>query len=174
MIIFAEIIDQPSSGEYDEKIYDHQSPWNSQTWTYIKFTNADHDEWCGVFRGQGRDVALAAHQQEVIVLTSDYAWRLRQQDGTVLELEDRPSYRNLTIAPSGEIVISDYYHIWRINGTLKTLIPIPSPVQMDLIQFKNWSGNVLRIACDEFMSGRHLELELDAASWKIELKSDLQ
>ena len=35
MIIEAKIINQPESGQYLEKIYDIQSPWNSQEWTWI-------------------------------------------------------------------------------------------------------------------------------------------
>ena len=33
MIKEAEIIDQPSSREYEEKIYDIPSSWNTQEWT---------------------------------------------------------------------------------------------------------------------------------------------
>ena len=45
MIIEGQIINRPYSGEYGERIYDNNSPWNSQGWTYIKFTNDDCSEW---------------------------------------------------------------------------------------------------------------------------------
>lgn len=42
MIIEGQIINRPYSGEYEERIYDNNSPWNSQNWTSIKFTNEDY------------------------------------------------------------------------------------------------------------------------------------
>jgi hypothetical protein len=39
MISTAEIINLPYSGQYEEKIYDISSPWNSQEWTWVKFIN---------------------------------------------------------------------------------------------------------------------------------------
>jgi len=44
MIIKAEIIDQPYSGQYKEKIYDISSQWNSQMWTWVKFFDEDYTE----------------------------------------------------------------------------------------------------------------------------------
>lgn len=37
VITKAEIIYQPSSGQYKERIYDITSSWNSQNWTWVKF-----------------------------------------------------------------------------------------------------------------------------------------
>lgn len=59
MIIDVNIVNQPLSGEYEEWIYDISSQWNSQKWTWIKFTNDDFYEWCGEFRGEARGVALS-------------------------------------------------------------------------------------------------------------------
>jgi hypothetical protein len=41
MVIDADIINQPYSGQYKERVYDNDSPWNSQGWTWVKFTNDD-------------------------------------------------------------------------------------------------------------------------------------
>lgn len=76
MIIKAEVINQPYSGEYNERIYDISSPWNSQSWAWIKFTNEDLTEWCGNFRGFPRDVAVSKKYNSVLVLTSDYLFKL--------------------------------------------------------------------------------------------------
>lgn len=51
MINQAQIINQPYSGEYDEKIYNLRSKCNSRDWTWVKFTNEDYTEWCGQFQG---------------------------------------------------------------------------------------------------------------------------
>lgn len=42
MIIKADIITQPSSGQYKERIYDIPSTWNSHDWTWVKFLNEDN------------------------------------------------------------------------------------------------------------------------------------
>lgn len=38
-VIDAQIVNQPLSGEYEDRIYDISSHWNSQKWNWIKFTN---------------------------------------------------------------------------------------------------------------------------------------
>lgn len=37
MLFNAEQISQPYSGEYEEKIYDIESNWNSSDWIWIRF-----------------------------------------------------------------------------------------------------------------------------------------
>ncbi|MEH7347040.1 hypothetical protein V7122_24715 [Bacillus sp. JJ1532] len=48
MIVKVKVINQPLSGEYKERVYDISSPWNSQSWSWIKFTNENSTEWCGI------------------------------------------------------------------------------------------------------------------------------
>lgn len=175
MIQDCEIINQPNSGEFEERIYDNQSPWNSAIWTYVKFVSLDFSEWCGVFRGQGRKIANSKLRNEILVLTSDYLWRLNRTNGELIEIEDQPQYQNLTVAPNGDFILADYYKIIRIKESIKNPINISSPIQMDMIKFKGWNGNKLNINCDEFMNWEnHIELELNAENWKIEIKNDTQ
>ncbi len=108
MIESVDIIDQPYSGEFDERIYDDQSPWNSQSWTYVKFTNYDYSEWCGALRGSPRKAEISKSRCEILVLTSDYLWKLDSKNGDILELKDQPQYQNLTVAPNGVFVLADY------------------------------------------------------------------
>ncbi len=44
-------IQQPISGEFEERIYEVESRWNSGEWTWIKFEEDDLSVWCGEFRG---------------------------------------------------------------------------------------------------------------------------
>ncbi len=172
MIEFVDIIDQPYSGEFEERIYDIQSSWNSQSWTYVKFINADNSEWCGVFRGNPRKVAISKTRGKILVLTSDYIWILNSTNGEVIQSEDKPSYKNLTVAPNGDFILADYYSISRIEGTLKGAKHLQSPIQMDMIKFKSWKNEKLIIECDEFMNWeRHLILELDSSKWTIKIKN---
>ena len=63
MIIEAEIISQPYSQEYNERIYDNENAWNSQSWCFIKFTNDDFSEWCRHFRGFPIQVVISTRQK---------------------------------------------------------------------------------------------------------------
>ncbi|MEO1548261.1 MAG: hypothetical protein AAFU74_16070, partial [Bacteroidota bacterium] len=106
MIAELDIINQPYSGELEERIYDNQSHWNSQSWTYIKFINQDYSEWCGVFRGSPRKAEISKSKNEILILTSDYLWKLNTKNGDILEMEDQPQYQNLTVAPNGDFIVA--------------------------------------------------------------------
>jgi hypothetical protein len=175
MIYKAEIINQPYSGEFEERIYDNQSVWNSQNWTWVKFTDLERSEWVGQFRGHPRHVAISVFLKTVVVLTSDYVFRLDIASGDKIEIEDQPSYQNLTVAPSGELIFADYYQIELMDSTLKNMKVIESPIKMDMIEFKNWDGNNLEFTCDEFLNwDRHLNMILDSSQWKIKIKNTTQ
>ena len=171
MIIKAEVMNQPQSGEYKERIYDISSPWNSQDWTWIKFTNDDLTEWCGNFRGFPRDVSVSKKYISVLVLTSDYLYRLDSLSKKLVEYESQPHYQNLTVTTLGDFILADYYNIEIIKSTLEDKISVDSPIKMDTIKFHGWSNNKLAITCDEFLNwDNHVELELDGETLEITLK----
>jgi len=172
MIETCEIISQPYSGEFNEILYDNENPWNSSNWSYIKFTDTEFEEWCGVFRGFPKKIAISKIRKEIIILTSDYLWKLSQEDGELLEIEDQPHYKELTVSPNGDFIIADYYNISRIRDSLKNKVEIKSPIQMDAIEFKEWNKGKLTIKCDEFSNwDNHVELELEDKTWRIEIKN---
>jgi hypothetical protein len=171
MIIQGDIINQPYSGQFEERIYDNYSPWNSQSWTWIKFINDDYTEWVGQFRGHPRQVATSKILGHTIVLTSDYVFRLDNETATVIELEDQPHYHSLTVAPDGSFIFADYYNIERLRDELRTMEIIKSPVEMDMIKFTGWTNEKLLFTCDEFTNwDRHLEMELDSKDWTIKIR----
>ena len=172
MIIEAEIINQPCSGEYTERIYDNESAWNSQSWTFIKFTNDDYSEWCGQFRGFPRQVGVSKSRDIVLVLTSDYLFQLDRKTGDLKELEDQPQYQNLTTTPNGDFILADYYNFEKVTTSIKQREPIESPIQMDIIEFKKWDNEKLEFTCDEFLNwDRHLTMTYDSETNKIEIKN---
>ncbi|WP_227936423.1 hypothetical protein [Alkalihalobacillus deserti] len=171
MIIKAEIINQPYSGQYQERIYDILSPWNSQNWTWIKFSNEDMTEWCGSFRGSGRDIAVSKKYNFVLVLTSDYLFKIDCLNGELTEYESQPQYQNLTVTPSGDFIIADNDAIEQIKSTLTEKTILPGPIKMDSIKFHGWSNNKLSITCEEFLNwSNHVELELDGQTLEITVK----
>ena len=172
MIIEAEIISQPYSGEYTERIYDNESAWNSQSWTFIKFINDDYSEWCGQFRGFPKKVAISTIQDIILVLTSDYLFQLDRETGNLTDLEDQPQYQNLTVAPNGDFILADYYNFEKVTTSIKQKEPIESPIQMDIIEFKDWEKSKLEFTCDEFLNwDRHLTMTYDSETNKIEIKN---
>ncbi len=171
MIIEAEIIDQPYSGQYEERIYDISSPWNSQNWTWVKFLNDDFTEWCGEFRGLPINVAISKKHNHVLILTSDYLYQLDCLSMELIEYESQPQYKNLTVTPFGDFLVADYYSIDIIESSLEDKKLLESPIKMDLINFGQWAGNKLSITCDEFLNwDNHVELELDSETLKITIK----
>jgi len=171
MIEEAKIINQPISGEFEERIYDNESVWNSSNWSWIKFVNDDYTEWSGQFRGSTRQVAISKKYNTVLVLTSDYLFQLDRLSGNIIEIERNLQYHNLTVSPDGEYLIADYYRIEKISNSIGLKAEIKSPVQMDDVKFGGWSEDILKITCEEFMNwDRHLILEYNCNTDKIEIK----
>lgn len=170
MIIEAEKISRPYSGEYTERIYDNQSAWNSQSWTWIKFTNDDYSEWCGQFRGVPKQVAISEKRNLILVLTSDYLYQLDRNTAELIKLEDRPQYQNMSATPNGNFILADYYNFEKITDDINKPENINSPIQMDIIEFKNWDGTKLEFTCDEFMNwDRHLTMQYDCETDEISI-----
>jgi hypothetical protein len=140
MIIEAKIISQPYSGEYSERIYDNESAWNSQNWTFIRFMNDDYSEWCGQFRGFPENVGVSTTRNIVLVLTSDYLYQLDRETGNLTELDAQPQYHSLTTTPNGDFVLAYNYSMEKVTTSINQKTTIESPIRMDRIEFKNWKN----------------------------------
>lgn len=171
MIINAEITSQPISGSYKEGIYDISSSWNSQHWTWVKFTDDELPKWYGEFRGFPIDVALSTKYNTVLILTSDYLYQLDCSSKEIIEYEEQPRYQNLIVTPSGDFIVSDYCYIELIEETISETKTLSSPIEIDMIKFYKWNNNKLKITCEElFNESNTIELELDGDSFKITIK----
>lgn len=171
MIHSAEWIEQPVSGMYTERIYDIASPWNSQDWTWIKFTD-ENGEWCGEFRGAYKGISVSGKYGIVVVLTSDYMFSLDIRTADVIEYDSQPSYVDITTSPKGEIFLTDGYSIEIFSededGKIER-IPITNiPVNPDNLKFEEWDHNILKISCCEFYNWENeieLYLDCDSMEW---------
>ena len=101
-------IEQPCFGEYEERIYDIESPWNSSDWTWIVIEE-DDSVWCGEFRGKYRGTAISEKIGITIVLTSDYLYVLDNLNAEIIEYESRPQYNQVSCTPYGDILLAEYY-----------------------------------------------------------------
>ena len=172
MITGVDIISQPFSGQYIEKIFDISSPWNSSLWTWIKFTNEDLTEWCGEFRGVVKAAVISLKYNLVLILTSDYLYKLSLINGELLGYEDKPQYNSLTVTPQGDYIISDDYSIFIMEPSSTDKKEVPSPIKMDNIKFHNWNHNKLQITCDELLNWENhgeVVLELDCETMELYL-----
>ena len=171
MIFSAEHIERPCSGMYTEKIYDITSSWNSQEWTWIKFTDED-GEWCGEFRGAYRGTSVSEKHGIVVVLTTDYMFILDKNTSDVIEYDSQPSYVDITTNPNGDIFLTDGYGIEIFSededGKIER-IPITNiPVNPDNLKFEEWDHNILKISCCEFYNWENeieLYLDCDSMEW---------
>ncbi|PHN02525.1 hypothetical protein [Flavilitoribacter nigricans] len=180
MIVRADIISQPESGKYPERIFDNPNVWNSPGWSWVKFTNADGREWVGHFRGAPGRTACSVPLKETIVLTSDYVFRLSnsleyirklEEKSPFLEFEWQPPYRELAVAPSGAFIFADDYQVEKMNDGLADKTVIDTPLEIENIKFTGWNGDRLAFTCDAFPDGKQqLMMELDTNTWKISSK----
>ena len=110
MICSAELIEQPYSGQYTEKIYDIKSPWNSSEWTWIKFVD-ENGEWCGEFRVMYRGVSVSKNFGVIIVLTSDYIYELDINTAELIGYDSQLDFIDITTSTKGDIFLTDGYDI---------------------------------------------------------------
>ena len=174
-IVKAEIISQPYSGEYKERIYDLESPWNSQFWTWIKFADDFGNETVGQFRGSPVAVKVSGKLNEIIVLTSDYVYRLESKELNIIEVKDEFIYQDVEISPNGIFIFHNYYEIEKMGNSFSEMEEIKSPFKMDDIKFIKWNNNKLEFTCEEFINWNRVEImELDTNKWEIIKKTTPQ
>ena len=167
----AEIIHQPYSGEFEERIYDVDSAWKSQFWAWIKFTDENGIEKVGQFRGFPKGVKVSKAKNEIIVLTSDCAFRLDSIELNLIEMEKQSDYGNIEVSPNGTFIFSEFSSIYKMGNSLSEMECIESPFEMDLIEFKNWNGNILEFECVEMRKYEKREnMQLDSVNWAIKPK----
>lgn len=143
MIINAEIINQPLSGEMQERIFNFDSEWNSHNWTFVKFYKDDGLVWCGHFRGSANSVEVSQTYKTVILLTSDYLIQLDSNTEEIIAIEDSFQYQNLSLSPDESFIIADYMNVEKFTNNMKQKELIASPIEMDFIEFKKWNENKL-------------------------------
>lgn len=172
MIVDAKIVAQPNAGDFFEKIYDLQNVWNSQDWTFIKFTNSDFSEWIGQFRGFPIDVKISESYKSILILTSDYLYQLDSLSGILHAYEEQPQYKSLTLAPDDSFIIADYMSVEKITNDINDKKLIESPIEMDFIEFKDWKDGLLEFTCDEFIFWEnHYLMTYNYTTEKIEIKN---
>lgn len=161
-------IEQPCSGEYDEKIYDIESTWNSSDWTWIKFEE-NNCVWCGEFRGKYRGAVVSEKLEIIVILTSDYMYVLDLESKEVIEYLQQPSYVEITCTPINDILLSDGYGLEIFKGRkISSIDTIVLPIHADCLKFGEYDGNILKMTCEEFCNwSNNVTLFLDCYSLEV-------
>lgn len=172
MIIKAEIINKPYSGEFKERVYNIENSWNSQSWSFIKFIDDDYSEWCGQFRGVHINTQISIKNQILLVLTSDYLFQLDSKTGDITEFENQPLFKSLILTPNDDFLIADNYNIEKITKNIKNKKTIESPIPMNLIEFNSWKNNILEFTCEGlFQCNKYFFMEYNDETETILIKN---
>lgn len=143
-------IEKPYSGEFEEKIYDIKSHWNSGDWCWIKFDEGDK-VFCGQFRGKFIGFASSEKIGIIVILTKDYMYILDIDCKDLIEYERQPSYRQIIKTPFDDILISDGYSLKVFRGkNIESIKSIELPIKVDSLEFMDFDGKILKIQCEEF------------------------
>ncbi len=150
MIISIEPISQPCSGEYEEKIYDIESCWNSQEWTWIKFVE-DTSIWCGEFRGKYIGATFSARKGIIIVVTSDCIFIIDIATKEIIDSDRNLENCDVTCTPLGDILLSGGYSLEILRSrTISSVETIVLPINADSLRFIEYKDNILEMNCYEF------------------------
>lgn len=168
MIRKATQIEQPYYGEYEERIYDIESPWNSSDWTWIVIEE-DDSVWCGEFRGKYRGTAISETIGITIVLTSDYLYVLDNSNAEIIEYKRSPQYNQVSCTPYGDILLADYYGLDVLREReLKSIDSIILPINADEIKLVRYEGKYLVMESTEICNWEKTYiLKLDCESLEI-------
>lgn len=143
-------IEKTYSGEFEEKIYDIQSHWNSGDWCWIKFDEGDK-VFCGQFRGKFIGFASSEKIGIIVILTKDYMYILDIDSKDLIGYERQPAYKQIIKTPFDDILISDGYSLKVFRGkNIESIKSIELPIKVDSLEFMDFNGKILKIKCEEF------------------------
>lgn len=112
-------------------------------------------------------VAMSKKHNTIVVLTSDNLYMISREDGRLIEHDDYEWYRNLTLTPNGDYLISDYSSIELFKTSLLDKKVIEGIYEMDMIEFHGWNENKLLIKCEDQYINREYELLFDCETSNI-------
>lgn len=171
MITTAQITAVPISGLYTEKIYD--APISTENWTWIKFETNEYETFYGQFKGAPLQIALSKHNPYFYVLTDSLLYEVSRENPSDYTTHDYYDFSgtitNLTLTPSGQLLLSSYYELLQANtplckiegDLLDTLTKILPPVAVDVIEFKDWHNDILHIQANYLGTSYPVNLYFD-------------
>ena len=177
MITTTQITAPPISGLYVEKVYD--APISTENWTWVKLETNQYETFYGQFKGAPLQVAISLHNRYFYVLTDSLLYEINRENPSLYNARDYydtgGSITNVTLTPSGELLLSNDYELFKVAAPLCKIegelsdarIEIENPIHIDNIEFKDWHNEQLHIQANYFATSEPIELYFDAMTNKI-------
>jgi hypothetical protein len=141
----------PKAGDYEELIFEFESPWRGYNWNYVLFTTTDHGEWLGMFR----DNDLANFK--VAELNNGTACIVSGGHGYIIDIDNKKKLKDLKtdriidVASDNEtdsFIISTWFDLTHVTKELEE-VEIKLPIQTDGIYFDKQIKRNLNLVIDE-------------------------
>ena len=157
------------SAEYEERIYDIESPWNTSEWTWIKFEEDSGKIWVGQFRGEFTACGISVKHGIAVIITSMYICFIDLNCKEMIDYGAGILYKDIYQTVDGDILLSDGYSLSVVNGNaIDSIKNIELPIKADFLKFDSCSGNLLRLTCEEVCNwDESYEIFLDCKTFSI-------
>jgi hypothetical protein len=169
----AERINQPTSGKYEEKVFDLNTEWKSQNWSWIKFTTEYEIEWIGVFRGEFENLAIAEKINQVAILTSGGLYILDIEQRETLYFEKETEFKGLAEIPTKDkFIIAEYQRIGIIDKNFEKKY-INLEYEIENIVFGKYENKRLKVNFEKLPDYQILDCFLNTENWKIKTNKNV-
>ena len=141
----------PTSGQFDEVVFDLDTPWKSNKWNYAVFTTSDHSEWLGMFRDNDLANFKIAELDNgtACVISGGHAYIIDIDKRT--RLKDLKTERVIDViadAISESFFISTWFDLTQVTNDLNE-VEIKIPIRTDGIYFCGLKDRKLSLEIEE-------------------------
>lgn len=172
MTMIKQLNNLPTSGQYEEIIFDLPDPWRGQNWHYALFTMTNGQEWCGHFREKESTNFLTAELSD-----KNIACIISSGRGYIIDIDKKEKVKDLdsdviiSLASdniSSSFIISTYWDIHRVDNNFE-VIKINLPIQADGINFLEIKDRQLLLDIEEIGADmkHNQDYYLDLNDWTI-------
>ena len=162
----------PTSGQYEEIIFDLPDPWRGQNWHYVLFTMTNGQEWCGHFREKESNNFLIAELTDINI-----ACIISGGHGYIIDVNKKEKVKDLDSDVivsltsdniSSCFIISTYWYIQRVDNNFIEM-EINLPILADGINFLEITDRQLFLDIEEIGADmkRNQDYYLDLNDWTI-------
>jgi hypothetical protein len=157
MTVQADLVYQPTSGKYREKIFDiPKQDFTIRAWSWVLFTKSDGTEWVGSFHGgQGnkRFTAVFNDLPIVFIVSDGQGYIVNAETEELLQCTEEDTIREAISTSDTPLVI--YANIWKIFTVDKSRVvkELEVPFKFYFVWFKKVSGNILEMKYEEGYTG---------------------
>ena len=145
----------PTSGQYEEVIFDEPWKWNGENWNFVLCTTSDNQNWCGHFRWSNFNNLLVAE-----LPNKNIGCVISGGQGYIIDIDKKVKIKDISsylitwlIADekSSSFIISTFWDITQINDELEENDLI-LPYQADGIVLKEYEHRKINLEI-EFIRG---------------------